>query len=411
MIFRKYPWLRTVLLVALILVVLGLSVANMRFVRQTTAASDFLPFWSASRAWLTDGLSPYSTDVQDDADALVYGRDARPSLGERSFMFLYPYPSVYLALPFGLLEYATARAVWMTLLEIALPVVVVLAFAIFPHSIPPLLLAATMALSLLWFPGFVTIINGQMAVLVVAALAGALLAIRRDADVWAGILLSLVTLKPQLGAVLLLFLVVWGIRRRRWKIILALVGGVVVLWGGAFLFESAWLLAWGRTLVRAVNLGLNTSPAVFLIASLVPSAEEVLGIAFLVIAVLSLVWEWGLLLVSDDRMLSWTVAYTACMTVFLIPPLQYGDHTILLIPLATAVYYAYDRWKGGSLRLMALLLSVLVVVSWLPFLNSEVSDAPGLLSLLPPVLLVIALRWSRWWARHALDWWDGDSSL
>jgi len=409
--FRKYPWLRTVMLAALVLVVLGLSVANMRFVRQTTAASDFLPFWSASRAWLTDGLSPYSSDVQDDADALVYGRDARPSLGERSFTFLYPYPSLYPALPFGLLDYGTARAVWMTLLELSLPVVVVLAFALFPRSIPPFLLALTMALSLLWFPGFVTIINGQISILVVAALTGALLAIRREADVWAGILLSLATLKPQLGAVLLLFLVVWGIRRKRWKMILALAGGVVVLWGGAFLFESGWMFAWGRTLVRAVNLGLNTSPAMFMIGSLVPSAEEVLGIALLVLATLSLVWEWGLLLVSDDRMLPWTAAYTACVSIFLIPPLQYGDHTILLIPLATAMYYAYDRWKGGARRWTVLFLGILVVVSWLPFFQSEVSDAPGLLSLLPPVLLMIALRWSRWWARHALDWWDGDSTL
>ena len=411
MILRRYPWLKTAAVIILVMAVIGLSAVNRRFVDQTSAASDFLPFWSAARVWFTEGLSPYDREVQQDAELMVYGRDARPELGERSFVFLYPYPALYFALPLGLFSYPLARSLWMTLLEVALPFVALLSFHVHSRKTPASLIALTMVTALLWFPGFITIINGQIAVLIVLVLVGALLTIRREADVWAGILLSLATVKPQLSAVLLLFLTIWAIRRRRWVLLLAFTAGIGALWGGALLFESEWLLLWARSIVRAVNLGLDTTPALQQLASLLPALEGPLGIALLILVAGSLVWEWGLLLLSDDRLLAWTTAYTATMSLLLIPPLQYGDQTILLLPLAVTVFYAYDRWKARAVPYSIALLAIIAGVSWLPFFLRTDATTPGRLSLLVAIILLVGLRWSRWWARHALDWWDGESHV
>ena len=407
MILRRYPWLKYAAALGLLLTIVGLTFANMRFVSQTPAGSDFLPLWSATRAWLRDGISPYAPDVQQEAEMLVYGRSAMPSLDEPVYAFLYPFPTLLFSLPYGLLAYPNARALWMTVLEIALPLSALLLFGVRRWKTPPPMIAVALLFSFVWVPGFTGLITGQFAVLIVLMLAGALLAVEREAYVVAGILLGLATLKPQLSGLLVVFYLVWGIGRRRWPLLLSFLGTSILVWGLTLFIESNWLLAWARA-IAAASSGMPLQPSLQLFAALLPSLERPLYFGLLGLAVVSLVWEWGSLLASDDRSLPWVVAYTAALSIFFAPPLNVADHVLLIIPIISLIEYTGDRWKGRSSRINFVLLAVLTAVSWLSVLMNPFTAELSLWSYLTPLLILVGLRWSRWWARHALDWWDGN---
>lgn len=395
-------------MIGLLITLAGLTLANLQFVERTPAGSDFLPFWTASQAWLVDGFSPYAPEIQSAADNLVYGRAAMPSLGEKTYAFLYPFPSLFLTLLYGLLSYPVARAFWMTALELAVPVTVLLAFGIRKWKSAPTIIAPAMLLALIWFPGFMGIISGQPAILISLFLAGALLAIRREALLPAGVLMGLATLKPQLSGIMVLFLLLWGIRRKHWNLALGFLGMTALLWAGSLLLEPSWLILWARALVEAYNQGLNLTPALELFANLLPSFTRQSTWLFIVLAAASLLWEWGSILFGDDRALPWAAAYTALMSIFFIPPLNHADQFLLIIPVISILDYADDRWKARSIGLNLGLLVGIAATSWLPFMLSRSSTDPVIFSYIMPLLLFIGMRWSRWWARHAAEWWDGD---
>lgn len=408
MILQKYPWLKYTAALGLLLTVVGLTFANTRFVGQTTAGSDFLPFWSASRAWLQDGIGPYAADVQREAELLVYGRAAMPSLGEPGYAFLYPFPAIFLTLPYGLLEYANARAIWMTVLEIALPLSALLLFGARRWKTPPQMIAVVLLFSFLWIPGFSGLISGQVALLIVLLLSAALLAAQREAYIAAGVFLGLATLKPQLSGLLVLFYLVWGIGRRRWSLLLSFLATCVSLWLLTLFLETGWLLGWARAIAAAASDGMPTRSALHLFAGLFPSVERPLYLGLLGLAALSLVWEWGSLLAADDRSLPWVAAYTAVISIFIAPPLNIADQVLLIVPVIMLVDYSGNRWKERSTPINLILLAGLAVVSWLPVVLGTLTTELTLFSYILPLLILIGIRWSRWWARHALDWWDGN---
>lgn len=408
MILRRYPWLKYLAVIGLLITLVGLTAANLQFVERTPAGSDFLPFWTASHAWLVDGLSPYAPEIQSDADNLIYGRAAMPSLGEESYAFLYPFPSLFLTLLYGLLSYPAARAFWMTVLELAVPVTVLLAFGIRKWKTAPTLIAVTMLVALIWYPGFMGMISGQPAILIGLFLTGALLAIRREALLPAGVLMGLATLKPHLSGILILFLLLWGIQRKHWTLVLGFLGTTALLWAGSLLLEPSWMILWARALVQAYNQGLSLTPALGLFADLFPSFARESTWLFIGLAATSLLWEWGSILFGDDRALPWAAAYTVLLSIFLTPPLNYADQILLIIPVIIILDYAEDRWKARSIRMNLILLPGIAATSWLPFLLSESSSGPVIFSYIMPILLFIGMRWSRWWARHASEWWDGN---
>ena len=106
-------------ILAIAAVIVGAFWANYRFTRQNPGGNDFLVHWVGARALILDGVSPYSDAVALRIQRRAYGRPARP--GEHELRVAYPLYSTLLFSPFALIEdYDLARALWMTVLEIAL---------------------------------------------------------------------------------------------------------------------------------------------------------------------------------------------------------------------------------------------------------------------------------------------------
>ena len=110
----------TILFVCLVLATLGgLVWVNTINARYQPVEKDFLVPWLGARTFLQYGDSPYGEPATQRAQVVFYGRLAVK--GQDPLNLWLPFPAVLFFFPFALVpDYALARAIWMTCLEVAL---------------------------------------------------------------------------------------------------------------------------------------------------------------------------------------------------------------------------------------------------------------------------------------------------
>ena len=74
------------------------------------------------------------------------------------------------------------------------------------------------------------------------ALLAALWAIEHQRDAWAGILLSVTTIKPQMVFLVLIFLLLWSLTQRRWTVVISFGVSIAVLVASSMLLVPTWPL-------------------------------------------------------------------------------------------------------------------------------------------------------------------------
>lgn len=186
---------------------------------------DFVEYWAAGRLNLTGG-DPYSAEQLMDLQLSVGWDEAAP------LMMWNPPPTLTLVMPFGLLDYATARVIWLginlLLVFIAADVLWRLYGGPTRYRLPALVLALS------FMPTLLTLRMGQISIFVLAGLVGFLPAARRGRWWAAGALLPLIAVKPHIAYLFWAMLAVWWLRERNWR----LVGGALVAGGIAWLIPT-----------------------------------------------------------------------------------------------------------------------------------------------------------------------------
>ena len=162
---------------------------------------DFLNFWMYGRA----AFEPHPERYYD-LGTYWAATDAITGPGYPPQMWSYPPTEMLLAAPFGLLPYIAALALW-TAIGIAAFILGLRLWTRDPRYLVPLLLAP---------PAIFGMVSGQFAFLATAAML-AVLRWRETRPLLAGVILGLLTLKPQLG----LFFPFLLLATRSWKLILA----------------------------------------------------------------------------------------------------------------------------------------------------------------------------------------------
>ncbi|NPV57801.1 MAG: DUF2029 domain-containing protein, partial [Anaerolineae bacterium] len=191
-------------IVVLIVIISGMTIANYNFASKNPGGNDFLVHWVGTRNLVFEGISPYSDETALDIQTLAYGRPARAD--EHELRVAYPLYSIVVFFPFALIkDFNIARAVWMTTLELALLALSFVSIRIVNWKPKTLTLVIFFLFSMLWYHAVRPLINGNVVILIALGLAGAFLAIRDGRDELAGVLLALTTIKPQVTLVVLVF--------------------------------------------------------------------------------------------------------------------------------------------------------------------------------------------------------------
>ncbi|HEY9870437.1 MAG TPA: glycosyltransferase family 87 protein [Candidatus Obscuribacterales bacterium] len=181
--------------------------------------SDLPHFYAAARLILAgQGAQIYNVDILGAAEHQLF-----PEMGQRVVRMHMPPLAVPLLVPLGMLPVGVVDGVWTTTLVLALVASVVALKRIFALSaIQALWLSAVLSI---WGPAFEAVRIGQLAPLQLLALSLAVGGFRKGQDLLAGLLLSILLLKPQQ----LIPLAVYLIGCRRYRAIAALVASSAVL--------------------------------------------------------------------------------------------------------------------------------------------------------------------------------------
>lgn len=373
---------------------------NYRYTSRNPGGTDFLVHWVGTQAFIQDGLSPYSDETALRIQTMVYGRAAKE--GEHELRVAYPLYSIFLFLPFALIEdYNLARAVWMAVLEGGLIVMALLSLRLVRWKPRPIILGIFLLFSVFWYHALRPVILGNAVILITLGVVGVLLAIRAGQDEFAGILLGLTTIKPQVVALFLIFIIFWAVANKRWKIIAWLVICVVILSAIGLLLIPNWPI---QNLGEILRYPGYNPPGTLTaaITDLMPGIGSRFGpIISILLGVITLV-EWVIARKSNYRGFVWAACFTLTASFWIGIQTDPGNFIIAFPVLVLTFSVWSERWRNGGVALAVITMALILVGIWAVFLNTvEYTYQPvqSPVMFFPfPIIAFFLLYWIRWWA-------------
>jgi hypothetical protein len=337
-----------------------------RFGKPRGNLSDLYPRWLGARELFVHGRDPYSQQVTREIQVGYYGRaldPGRPNDPKDQAGFAYPVYVVFLLAPFIHLDFALVRSAFTWVLAgLVLASTLLWLNALgwhFSRSAKLMFLLLTVGS----FPAAQAIKLQQLTILVAALMAAAAAALSAGWLAVAGLLLAVSTIKPQLVAPLLIFLLLWvvGDWRKRWPLFLSFVLSMACLIIGGELLLPGWIPKFISALVAYREYAGGIS---ILQAMLTPLGGNIA--TGLLLGLLTLLgWTWRHEPAGSSRfglMLSLSVAMTV-----LIIPVWSPYNQILLFP---GVFFLLRNWRvitrfGTLPRLLYLMVAGLVIWPWI----------------------------------------------
>jgi hypothetical protein len=253
---------------------------------------------------------------------------------------------------------------------------------------------------LAWYHGLHALINGNAVVIVTLFIFGALMAIKKDQDVLAGLLLAFATIKPHLVVLLILFIFLWALSHRRWTLIGWTVGWVFFLFLIGVLFIPDWLLQniWEILRYPDYNPALSIGAA---IETWWPGIGTQMKWGLAIFLILLLVFEWQRGWGKGFNQFLWTACLTLAVSQWVGIATDPGNFIILFLPMVLIFSVIKERWDVvGDWIVLGVMLLLLVGLWWL-FLNTVVygdqSQQHAVMFIPMPLFVLVGLFWVRWW--------------
>jgi hypothetical protein len=390
--------------IVLLLFVVMVVAVRTTFTAENPGMNDFMSRWEGARSFFEEGVSPYSEQASLNIQERIYGRPVIEN--EDPGFFVYPFYTVFVVGPTVPFEYSWASAIWMVLLIACLVGGLFLLLSLYRWRPPPLVLGGLLLWALLDYFASRGLILGQPSHLVYLLQVLTLWALFRRYDTAAGVALAISTLKPQMGYLLVPFLLLWGLRGRRLQFVGALGVTFAGLMAASFALQPDWFGAW----IDQVQLYPeytsaaypDTGSPVWIITQhylgLGDTGEWVVNLAF----ILPMLWAWYTVLVENrcERLL-WAVVVTLVVTHLV--ALRTATPHFVVFNIVIIFYLKWlQRKRGATLAVLAFLF----VFSWAHFLitvqGRNSLEHPSLF--LPLPLVTFALIWLTrrlWWSDFA----------
>ena len=233
-------WRRSLILCVLFWVVAGFFYVVLT--SQRPSASDFFMTVYATRGMVFEGRDPYADQMTNDIQRALYGDVLSPDIADR-MSFKYPLSTSVFLVPFTLIPYAWAEALWDAINIFAMGGAIWALIrlsgwrggSLIERQLPYLC-------AYLCYPFFFTMGYGQYTVVALFFAAMGALLLRDGHYSWGGVIVSLSIIKPQIGAVLVACLLFWSVLRWRHRYPALLSSGMcgVVLYA----LGALWMVDW-----------------------------------------------------------------------------------------------------------------------------------------------------------------------
>lgn len=359
--------------------------------------NDFMSRWEGVRSFWREGLNPYGEQASANIQRRIYGRPAAE--GEDPGYFAYPFYTVFLLWPLVYVSYAWASAIWMVVLEVCLVGMLALLLDLFRWRPRPWLLAVLLLWALLNYYSARGLILGQPGLVVVFLEVLTLWALSKDHQRLAGAALAVSTLKPQMGFLLVPFLLLWGWRSQRRVFMISF----AAVWGGlmalSFIVEPSWFGDWIDQIRRYPSYTDIGAP-VWIVMQHYLGAGDIGEWAVNLALYAVMLWAWyGVLIRRQAGRLMWTVALTLTITHLSAVRTATPHYIVFAIPLIFYLKLLAKRGKAGA-AWSAAILAALAIGPWIHFLATVEGEFEHASVYLPVPFATLAVLWltrRAWW--------------
>jgi hypothetical protein len=372
------------------LLLVAMVIVNHRFSLMSPGGNDFVPRYVGTRLMLDEGISPYSEKATTEIQKVIYGRPAQA--GEDENLFVYPLYSTVVFAPFSLIDdYVLARALWMTLLQVALVATVLVGLQLADWRPHWTIAAALTMFGLLWYHSARPLINGNAAILCGLFIVVAMLAIRKEHDVLAGPLVALATIKPQVVVLWFPWVILWAASKRRWRLVGSTLISLAALVLGTSLIVPDWLLSNYRQIAAYPTYTLPGTPS-GIFSQWWPEIGPWLGFGVTLFTGVLLVVQWRRAWASSFAMFLWTAYLTLAVTTLTGIRTATANYVVLLPALILVLASLAQKYPNASAGLTWFILISLLVGLWALFLVTLVGNRQSAIMFFPvPLLLLLAM--------------------
>ncbi len=261
----------------------------------------------------------------------------------------------------------------------------------------PWLMIIGIAWAITFYPAVRGLFLGQPGTMVVCLEIVALWALAKNHDVLAGFVLALSTFKPQLGFLIIPFLLLWAARSGRWRFVISFVIVVGVLFGASFVLLPSWLTEWLAQTSLYTSYTRIGSP-VWIVANIyLPFLGQPGELAISAILVGLVLWAWvPIIWRRDNSLFDWTAALTLTVTHLILIRTATPHFVVTLLVI---VFYFRELYRSGGPWPVLATMIVLTVGLWWLFLATLVNhfESPVVYLPLPwGSLILLVLTWRRW---------------
>ena len=418
------------IIIGFLLIIAALLALNVYLARTVVGGEWLMMRWNAVRSFLglqvdrsvglkgwrtmPDGesviLRPvpniYGGEIAHSIQQLVYGREAFAT--EYKYILSDPFPFVLLYTPLAFLtNFPIVRALWMLLAEIALLLSVLFSYRLSEWEPPLGLNIILIGFGLFSFFSLNALLTASPAILLNLLYLGALLALRSHSDELAGALLLFAAYQWEVGGLFFLLIIIFVFANRRWGVLAGFGMSLILLMILSFLVDPGWVLPYIRSvlsnLLQARNLNLGE-----IISGWFPEVRFSLGWLVSVVLVGVVAIESIGALYAPFRRLVWVASLALAAMPLAGLAIFPANYVVLILPMVLVVSLIWERWPRGRLIAMLLILLVFYVAPYYLYTETVIAYNPfytEILSVLPSVLMIIALYWMRWWVVHSPRIW------
>ena len=406
---------------ALVLFVLtGLLALNITLARTLPGGEWLYVRWIGARAFLVEGIEPYSTTIAERVQEVAYGRPASSS--EYAYVLNDPFYIVLLYTPFALLpefvalflpslapsvDFAPSRGVWMLCSEVALIGIVILSLRLSEWEPPRWILVSLFGFGLFGYFSLYSLISNSPTIFLAFLYLATLLALRSFSDELAGALLFLTAYQWEAGGLFFLFVLFFVIANKRWNVFTGFGMSLVILLVVSFLVYPGWGLPYIRAVLsdwyRSANLNLDA-----IVSAWFPNSRVSIGTITSFILAIILFFEWLGSVNAHFRRVAWTASLSLAATPLMGFAIFPSNHVVLTLPFILILTLVWERWTRHRVLVCAFILSLVLLIPYairFEILFAYQSLYSDLLAVLPPLAAILGLYWMRWWALHSPRTW------
>ena len=342
-----------------VFLVLLIPAYGRQLISSPTAGQDFRAFFAAAHV-LAEGKNPYDWGVLGSTENRLYNAPLNQHPGDRAYYDFQPYPEgPWLAVglvPLTGLPWQVAYALFAAAMALCMLTAAWLCFRVLRFPVRAAAIATTC--SLLIPVGFLNVFQGQVTPLIFLAVAAAWALAARNRPVLAGVVLTAIWVKPNLGLIAPLVLALF-FPRMTWRLALGFAGGSLAAFIVAWLVMGAGLLQWPLELIQHWRAVQGVQPDIASIHSLyypaLSGSLKVVALALTMFAGLAYaIWSLSRTVEPLRRGLTVLLLWIAWL------PFVHSYDTLLLLPvIGWLLLPAGDGWRRITVECAAWAFAIL----------------------------------------------------